>query len=75
MQGKKEQTIEFLADPQDSVRQWQKQTIATKSDFNQMSIKELNYLSEYYHQYNIYNNSIVVNQILLERLEQDLNQK
>ncbi len=33
MLDKKEQTTEFLADSQNSVRQWQKQIIATKSDF------------------------------------------
>ncbi len=41
MSGKEEQRGEFLADSQDSVRQWQKQMIAKKSDFNKMSIEEL----------------------------------
>ncbi len=47
--------------------------IADKSDFNEMPTEELKKLSEYYHQFNIFNNSIVVNQILLKRLEEDLN--
>ncbi len=75
MLGKKEQTIEFLADSQDSVRQWQKQTIATNSDFNKMPIEELKKLSEYYHYYYIFNNSVVVNQILLENLKGNLNKR
>ncbi len=41
MLGKTEQTIQFLADSQDSVRQWQKQMITKKSEFNKMKIEEL----------------------------------
>jgi hypothetical protein len=38
-----------------------------------MSIEELNNISEYYHEYNIFNNSVVVNQILLDKLKEKLN--
>ncbi len=49
--------------------------INKNSDFNKMSIEELKNLSEYYHQYNIFNNSIVVNQLLLKMIEEDLNER
>ncbi len=47
--------------------------IAKKSDFNKMSIEDLKNLSEQYYQYNIFNNSVVVNHTLLKGLEEYLN--
>jgi hypothetical protein len=46
--------------------------IANKSNLDRMDRNELIILSEYYDRYNIFTNSIVVNQNLLERLEEDL---
>jgi hypothetical protein len=46
--------------------------IANRSNLDSMDRNELIVLSEYYNEYDIFANSIVVNQKLLDRLEEDL---